>query len=47
MEAKGIDGTISIEGDEVVLTFSGFTTQAIKKAVSPAASPCPRSRTSR
>lgn len=34
-EAKGIDGTISIEGDEVVLTFSGFTTQAVKKAVSP------------
>lgn len=34
-EAKGSDGTIALDGSDVVLTFSGFTTQAVKKAASP------------
>jgi hypothetical protein len=34
-EAKGTDGTIAIDGSDVVLTFSGFATQAVKKAASP------------
>lgn len=34
-DVKGSDGTIAREGNEVVLTFSGFTCQAQKKAVSP------------
>lgn len=34
-EAKGFDGTIAVDGSDVVLTFSGFSSQAVKKAVSP------------
>lgn len=34
-EFKGSDGTITRDGDDVVLTFSGFTCTPAKKAVSP------------